>query len=740
LDIRNRYNAPTFNYIQVFNALKGNTSAQVDCSDDASLSDASLCLGTFFDWVNHTFSHADMTNASYEEAKLEFEQNITFGESQAIDFDKKFLVTGRHSGLGWKLISQGNGQPCEVDQVTSDEYCQFGLSGSNPDMLRAAADLGIKYMAANRGWNTHTRTDGCDTCLIPHPLNSSIKLIPRWPTNIFYNTTTPTENASEFNYLYGPNGIIKDGFGNPFFSTNQNWQQVLNFEAEIAMRHVLSFSPYPHFFHQNNLKEYAPGRNLIYDWSEAVLNEYSKYFNIPIISQDWEGMTKTMDRRTSFFEALQADAISGTWNRANNTISISTTKNATVFITGADLSSGEKWTYGPDKVSRQWLTSGQSISGTKATPAANRAPSISAIGNQTGSEVTAVSLSVSSNDPDKDYLGFSATNLPPGLAIDPATGTMSGTPAFGTEGTYNVTVTVSDGTANAQQSFTWTITPPPTITVFEADFEASMDGFSYRDDMFRNTSQPRYARGDRDIAGDYVFTIVGGIDNYRINGISGGFERNFTLSQSGRVRVNLKYRIEQRNGYETDEFVQALVSINGQLHGLNGRDYIQQLVGGGDSSWKTVSVDLGVLAAGNHKIQIGAYNNKKTYNDESAKVSFDDVKLTTVAQASVPTPTVPNLAGNWVGYYDCYRCGNETIAITQNGSEVVATKVTGDNYIPAGKVTWKANVSTLTGQGAVAQWGYRNPRFVSGTLTIIDANTIRFTWDGFTTITFRRSP
>ncbi len=744
LDIRERFNAPTFNYIQVFNALKGNPNAQVNCSENASLSDASLCLGTFFDWVSHTFSHADMTTLNYDEARLEFEQNITFAESQPIDFDKQFLVTGRHSGLGWKLITQGDGKSCEVDQVTSDEYCQFGLSASNPEMLRAAADLGIKYLAANRGWNTHTRTDGCDTCLIPHPLNSSIKLIPRWPTNIFYNTTTPTENASEFNYLYGPNGIIKDGNGNPFFSSNQSWQQVLAFESEIAMRHVLSFSPYPHFFHQNNLKEYAPGRNLIYDWSEAVLTEYSKYFNTPIISQDWEGMTTTMSRRTSFFEALQANAISGTWNRVDNTISISTSKNATVFVTGADLASGGKWTYGADKVSRKWLTSGQTISGVVAKPVANRAPTLSSIANQSGLEGTATSIEVSFNDADKDFLGFSATNLPPGLAIDPATGKISGTPAYGTSGNYNVTVQLSDGQKSVQRSFSWNITSPPPITVFEADFEASMDGFSsYKDDLFRNTNQANYARGSRDIAGDYLVVVLGGINNNTINGMSGGFERSFSLNQTGNVTVELKYRLEQRLEYEDDEYAQALLSIDGQLYGLSGRDSLDQIAGGGDTNWKTVSVNIGTLAAGNHTIQIGGFNNKKTYNNEISKISFDDVKLTSIATGSSVNPTVPaipNLAGNWSGYYSCYRCGLEKITITQTGSDVVATKVTGDNYIPAGQITWKANVSDKSGEGQIAGWNFSNPRFVPGTLTIINDNQVRFTWNGYGTITFNRTP
>ena len=78
-------------------------------------------------------------------------------------------------------------------------------------------------------------------------------------------------------------------------------------------------------------------------------------------------------------------------------------------------------------------------------------------GNQTGSRGTTVNLALSSSSPSGTALVYGASGLPPGLALDPLTGLISGT--AGTAGTFKVTVTVADSLAHvSMQSFTWTIT------------------------------------------------------------------------------------------------------------------------------------------------------------------------------------------------------------------------------------------------------------------------------------------
>ncbi|MCP3993782.1 MAG: DUF5011 domain-containing protein, partial [bacterium] len=105
---------------------------------------------------------------------------------------------------------------------------------------------------------------------------------------------------------------------------------------------------------------------------------------------------------------------------------------------------------------------------------ANSAPVITNPGAQTSAENQPVSLAIVAIDPDipADAIRFAAAGLPPGLAINPNTGVIAGTPPFDAAAgsPYAVTVTVSDdGTpeASSSSSFNWTVANtnrPPSAT------------------------------------------------------------------------------------------------------------------------------------------------------------------------------------------------------------------------------------------------------------------------------------
>ncbi|MCB2223481.1 MAG: putative Ig domain-containing protein [Actinobacteria bacterium] len=93
----------------------------------------------------------------------------------------------------------------------------------------------------------------------------------------------------------------------------------------------------------------------------------------------------------------------------------------------------------------------------------NRPPAVSDPGAQITAEGEMVVLAVSATDPDGDGLGWSAAGLPPGLAIDPVTGQITGDITYDASvgSPYTVTVTAADDGTPAQAGqvvFAWTVT------------------------------------------------------------------------------------------------------------------------------------------------------------------------------------------------------------------------------------------------------------------------------------------
>ena len=172
-----------------------------------------------------------------------------------------------------------------------------------------------------------------------------------------------------------------------------------------------------------------------------------------------------------------------------------------------------------------------------------------------------------------------------------------------------------------------------TVTLLEAHFDSDADGFAYVDDTFRNTNQARVRKRN--------VHVQRRLYDWRSASASGRDQQPERFEHVGRVEAQLHDRERGASGagvqtsadrtatYETDEFTQTLVTLDGVLRGLPPNDYIAQVVGGGPTTtgWQLVQIDLGTVPAGTHVLTIGAYNNKKSYPDEFAEVLVDDVLL-----------------------------------------------------------------------------------------------------------------
>ncbi len=94
-------------------------------------------------------------------------------------------------------------------------------------------------------------------------------------------------------------------------------------------------------------------------------------------------------------------------------------------------------------------------------PGVNRVPQVADPGPQLTVRGRPVTLGIAASDPDFNPLTYSATGLPAGLSIHPATGLISGTVSLAADASHTVVLTVSDGTLSATTTFAWSTTAPP---------------------------------------------------------------------------------------------------------------------------------------------------------------------------------------------------------------------------------------------------------------------------------------
>jgi hypothetical protein len=345
------YNADGAN----LNAPSSCDSRRINRSPDP-LTSVSRCIAGRMRWVNHTFTHINLDQtrwAPYSVVRNEIQENLRVGRLLGINAPTNVFKPGELSGLGF------------YDPNRTDPFGQigtpqdFGLGASNTEMLRAATDSGIKFIHSN--FSVLSQKPSCHNCGIQHPLSPNLWLIPVRPNNIAYFVTTPEEEVSFFNYFYGPGGLF------PFFTTNQNYSQIMDYESDVALFDIMSGSVYANFFHQGNLRQYASGRNLMFDWMNAVMTKYSQYFSQPIHSIDWTGPLAISDyAEARTLHSRLAPRIRGVWNLDTGAVTMTAPGDlgGQVYVTGTG--SGFRVTLSGDQISALRFNPGQTISFTRA--------------------------------------------------------------------------------------------------------------------------------------------------------------------------------------------------------------------------------------------------------------------------------------------------------------------------------------------------------------------------------------
>ncbi len=260
------------------------------------LTDALLARKAEFRWINHTYGHeylgcvkdysvrpwrcttdpvsGAIVYVGKAKIKNEITRDVSWATTRGIPVDKAELVTGEHSGLR------------ALPQMQQD----------NPNFGPALTETGVTTTASDASREPLPRAVG------------AARTLPRYPMNIFYNVGTAAEEVDEYNWIYtsranGGSGLCED---NPATSTciepldpaTAFRSHIVPLETRIAMRHVLSVDPRPHYAHQSNLAE----ERILYPVVDEVLAEQRVTFaaNTPVVNPRMREAAVALDNQQAW--------------------------------------------------------------------------------------------------------------------------------------------------------------------------------------------------------------------------------------------------------------------------------------------------------------------------------------------------------------------------------------------------------------------------------------------------------
>jgi hypothetical protein len=337
--LRTRYPlASQFTMGMAFNGADANLSAGSTCSPNGGVSQLTAttrCLRNTFRWINHTYDHTELNSTNYTQTASQITQNFQVGTQLGLPTPANVVKTGEYSGLGVY-----NPDPNDETGPPTD----FGLTGSNPALIQAARDNSVQYLHGNMSFGSHAAAvAGCFNCgfwlglssnnsQVIYPTTSpAVTVVPDFPTNIWYFSTTPAEETYFYNQYYGPGGRF------PTFPTNQTYSQTIGNEAAQAISQIASGYTYTHTFHIGNLRDYGSGQTLAGDWVNAVMSQYSSYYSVPLLSQGWPALASYASDRMAHRAELRA-GVSAVYDRGASTVTLTSPAAGSLTVSGARTS------------------------------------------------------------------------------------------------------------------------------------------------------------------------------------------------------------------------------------------------------------------------------------------------------------------------------------------------------------------------------------------------------------------
>ncbi|MFN8485468.1 MAG: hypothetical protein U0768_20700 [Anaerolineae bacterium] len=289
-----------------------------------------------FNWISHTYSHLNLdapTTAAQTQSDLT--QNDTVARTQL-----RFTLNSNYF---------------------KDSMVQPDISGlNNSEALLGMKTFGIKYIIADTsqpGWNNPSPNAGVYSSSQP-----SILIIPRHPSNLFYNLKTPEQWVSEYNCYYGPNATCASGAWK-YWDHNLTYAEILDKESDVLLSYLLKWDLDPLMFHQPNSAAYSGSKSLLSDLVDATLTKYNAMCKLPIRNLAQHNLGIQMANRMAYnASGVQGTLVTGTtvFGATQYTVQLKATNAATIPLTGISYGANKE-TYGGQTISYANVTPGATL-------------------------------------------------------------------------------------------------------------------------------------------------------------------------------------------------------------------------------------------------------------------------------------------------------------------------------------------------------------------------------------------
>lgn len=215
-------------------------------------------LKSTFKWISHTYTHPMLDGITYNDCAAELINNFDVAQTLGLpNYQDQNLITPNVSGL------------------------------ADTNAMQAIADQGIRYIVSDT--SVTGQNNPSPNVAIVNALQPSVLEVPRHPTNLYYNVSTPAEWVAEYNSIYFS-----------YWGRNLTYAEILDDQSNLILTSMLKGDIDPWMFHQPNMRAYDGTHSLLGDLMNATLAKYHALVNFPITSPSLDQLGQLMADRAAY--------------------------------------------------------------------------------------------------------------------------------------------------------------------------------------------------------------------------------------------------------------------------------------------------------------------------------------------------------------------------------------------------------------------------------------------------------